>query len=73
MLAATKCSSHVHPVDWFSAWPAEALRSVAEHFLHDVDMEPDTMLAGLQGNGAWKGDISHIAGYAWWIAGQDCA
>jgi dynein heavy chain len=30
-------------IDWFSAWPAEALRSVAEHFLHDVDMEPDTM------------------------------
>ena len=25
-------------IDWFSAWPAEALRSVATHFLRDVEM-----------------------------------
>ena len=26
-------------IDWFTDWPAEALRSVADHFLLDVDVE----------------------------------
>ena len=25
-------------IDWFTAWPGEALRSVAEHFLKDIEM-----------------------------------
>ena len=28
-------------VDWFSTWPAEALRSVAEHFFADVQLKPE--------------------------------
>lgn len=28
-------------IDWFLAWPQEALRSVAEHFLENVDDLPE--------------------------------
>ena len=30
-------------IDWFSAWPAEGLQSVAQHYLRDVEMEDDVM------------------------------
>lgn len=30
-------------VDWFSKWPADALHSVANHFLHDVDVAPKVL------------------------------
>lgn len=26
-------------IDWFSEWPADALKGVASRFLHDVDMD----------------------------------
>jgi dynein heavy chain len=28
-------------IDWFSAWPADALQSVADSFLADVEMDED--------------------------------
>lgn len=28
-------------IDWFSAWPADALQSVADSFLSDVEMDDD--------------------------------
>ena len=33
-------------VDWFTEWPAEALRSVAKHFLEQLEMD-DGMRKGL--------------------------
>jgi dynein heavy chain len=29
-------------IDWFTAWPEAALRSVASHFLHDVELDDKT-------------------------------
>ncbi|TYZ61102.1 hypothetical protein PybrP1_000394 [[Pythium] brassicae (nom. inval.)] len=33
-------------IDWFTEWPDEALRSVADHFLHDVEL-PAPVKAGI--------------------------
>ena len=30
-------------IDWFNAWPKSALKSVAEHFLKDLELETDDM------------------------------
>ena len=33
-------------IDWFTAWPEQALRSVAEHFLKTMEMD-ETIKAGI--------------------------
>ncbi|ETV99156.1 hypothetical protein H310_08559 [Aphanomyces invadans] len=34
-------------IDWFTAWPADALVAVAEKFLRDVEMESDSIRRGI--------------------------
>ena len=34
-------------IDWFSVWPADALRSVADRFLRDVEMDSAAVRAGV--------------------------
>jgi dynein heavy chain len=35
-------------IDWFSEWPADALKSVASRFLHDVEMTDDRTRAEVE-------------------------
>ncbi len=40
-------------IDWFSEWPADALKSVASRFLHDVDMDTQAS-AGVGRGPQWQ-------------------